>query len=268
MLRRLALLALLTASCGDDSGLPDARIIDGVPAGGTLSLSWTLADGDTAVTCDQVGAVAVTLILLPDNAPSGFTETFACTSARGTSGVVAAGRYTVSVALASATGQLATVPARQVTVTSGQDTALGAIPFPVNATGGLRFRAEAEGVPSNCAAAPGGAGIEATHIELRTLDEVCVPTTFAIAAGATAPAGTFVSDCGTPTPAGCLADDQVVSVASAASGRYRLVVEGLIDGRACWEGTPFVRVPAGGATGPLGEVSLVRTGAAGCPAVP
>jgi hypothetical protein len=268
MLRRLALLAALTASCGDDSGLPDARVIDGPPDAGTLSLSWTLADGGTAVTCDQVGAVTVTLSILPMNAPSGFTEPFTCGSARGTSGPIAPGQYTVTISLAGAAGTVATVPARTVTVTSGQDTSLGAVAFEVDATGGLRFLIDADGVTSNCGAAPGGAAIEATHLELRTLDEVCVPTTFAIAAGATRPAGTYVSDCGTPTPAPCLDEDQIVSVAQAASGRFRLVAQGLIDGTACWEGTPFVRVPAGGATGPLLDVSLVRTGAAGCPAPP
>jgi hypothetical protein len=268
MLRRLALLAALTASCGDDSGLPDARVIDGPPAGGTVSLSWTLADGGSPVTCDQVGAVTVTLSILPKDAPSGFTETFTCGSARGTSDVLAAGAYTVTVTLVGATGTLATAPARPVTVTSGQDTALGAIAFEVNATGGLRFITDAAGVTSNCGAAPAGAGITAMHLELRTLDEECIPTTFAIAAGATTPAGSFVSDCGTPAPAACLAEDQIISVASTASGRLQLVVQGLIDGRACWEGSPFVRVPAGGATGPLGNVSLVRTNLAGCPAAP
>ena len=268
MLRRLALLAALTASCGDDSGLPDARVIDGPPVGGTVSLSWTLADGGSPVTCDQVGAVTVTLSILPKDAPSGFTETFACGSARGTSGTLAAGPYTVTARLAGSAGTLAAAPPQAVTVISGQDTPLGAIAFEVDASGGLRFVIDADGVASNCGAAPGGAAIEAMHLELRTLGEECIPTTLAIAAGATTPAGTFVSDCGTPAPAACLAEDQIISVASTASGRYRLVVQGLIDGTACWEGTPFVRVPAGGATGPLGDVSLVRTGAAGCPAAP
>jgi hypothetical protein len=262
----LAAFGAVVAGCGDDSGLPDARVFDGTPPGGTLSLSWTLADGDAVVTCDQVGAATVTLSIVPVDHPFGVTEAFGCTSARGTTGVLPAGRYDVTASLGGG-GAIAEVVRRPgVEVRSNADMALEPIAFDVDATGGLRARVSAFGVVGNCAAAPGGAGIEGVALRLRTSAGVCVATSFDIAAGAARPASTFVDDCASPPPAACIDADQDIVVAGAPSGRYRLAIDGLVGGTACWAASPAVRIPAGGAEVSVGTVNLLRSSAPACAA--
>jgi hypothetical protein len=124
----------------------------------------------------------------------------------------------------------------------------------------------ASGVAGNCAAAPGGAGLDALTLRLRNTAGACVPATFAIAAGAALPASTYADDCGTPTPAACVDADQDIAVAGIASGRYRLSAEGFVDGTACWVTSPTVRVPAAAAEAMLGTLNLVRSSAAQCAA--
>ena len=268
-MRRLVLLALLLASCGDDSGLPDARVIDGKPSGGTMSLTWSLADGGTAVTCDQIGAVTVTVLMFPKNVGFAITEAYTCVLGKGTSDPIAAGTYDVEISLGGGSGAVVTLPRiADVVVKNGQDTKLGAIVFEVDATGGLRFRLRADANGNCTGTGAGGAGIQGVNLALRSLDETCVPTTFQIAAGAFRPASTYVSTCAAPPPAPCIDADQDISIAGAPSGRYDLVAQGLIGGTACWEGSAIVRVPAGGAVGQLGNILLIRTMATGCPAPP
>jgi hypothetical protein len=260
----LAAASVLVAACGDGGGLPDARVIDGTPPGGTLSLTWTLADGDTAVTCDQVGAATVTLSIVPVDQPFGITEAFGCTSTRGTTGVIAAGAYDVTVSLGGGGAVAPSIRRLGVEVRSNADTALEPVAFDIDATGGLRARAAAFGVTGNCMAAPAGAGIDGITLRLRTSAGACVPTTFAVSAGAALPATTFMDDCAAPTPAACIDADQDIVVASAPSGRYRFAIEGLVGGTACWTASPAVRIPAGGAEVSLGTVNLLRSSAPAC----
>jgi hypothetical protein len=262
----LAAGTVLLVACGDDAGLPDARVIDGSPPGGTLSLTWTLADGETPVTCDQVGAATVTLSIIPVGLPFGVTEAFGCTSAQGTTRVIAAGRHDITATLGGGGAIAPAVLRLGVEVRSNEVTAVEPIAFDVDATGGLRARVSAFGVAANCAEAPGGAGIEGVTLRLRTSGGTCVPTTFAIAAGATRPAATFVDDCAAPALASCIDADQDIVVASAASGRYRLAIEGRVGDTACWAASPAVRIPAGGAEVSIGTVNLLRSAAKECAA--
>jgi hypothetical protein len=149
---------------------------------------------------------------------------------------------------------------------SNAETAVEPIAFDVDATGGLRGRVAAFGVAANCAEAPGGAGIDGVTLRLRTAGGTCVPTTFTIAAGATRPAATFADDCAAPEPAACIDADQDIIVSGAASGRYRLAVEGRVGAAACWAASPAVRIPAGGAEVPIGTVNLLRSTAEECAA--
>jgi hypothetical protein len=263
----VALLVGLAMGCGDDSGLPDARVSDGQPRGGTFSLSWTLSDEGTAVPCDQIGAVTVTLLLFPKNAGFGFPQTLSCAAGAGRTGAQDPGTYDVEISLGTAGGAVATLPRmRDVVLRDGQDTSLGAVVFEVDASGGLRFRLKATSASSNCGGTgAGGAAIEGVQLALRSLDEVCLPTTFDIAAGAFRPAATFMSTCAAPPAAACIDEDQSISVASLSSGRYDLLIQGLIGGTACWEGGAIVQVPPGGAIKDLGNLSMIRTGATGCP---
>jgi hypothetical protein len=262
----LVAVSALAAGCGDDAGLPDARVIDGTPPGGTLSLSWTLADGDAVVTCDQVGAATVTLSIVPVDQPFGVTEAFGCTSARGTTGVIPAGRYNVSASLGGGGAIAPALLRADVEVRSNADTALEPLAFDVDATGGLRARLSARDVTGNCAPAPGGAGIEGVALRLRTSTGTCVATTFTIGAGAARPASTFVDDCATPAPAACIDADQDITVAGAPSGRYRFAIDGLVGGTVCWTANPAVRIPAGGAEVSVGTVNLAQSAAPACSA--
>jgi hypothetical protein len=133
----LAAGTVLLVACGDDAGLPDARVIDGSPPGGTLSLTWTLADGETPVTCDQVGAATVTLSIIPVGQPFGVTEAFGCTSAQGTTRVIAAGRHDVTATLGGGGAIAPAVLRLGVEVRSNEVTAVEAIAFDVDATGAL-----------------------------------------------------------------------------------------------------------------------------------
>jgi len=268
MMRRRAALALAVAaaSCGDDSGFPDARV-DGPPARGTISLSWTISDGDRVLTCDDVGSTTVGIAIIPDMQPFGSNDILSCTSGQGTSRPIDPGKYDFVITLVGRAGTLASKSIDDKDVASGQDTPLGAIAFEVDATGGLKFRI-GTGTAANCT--PAGAGMTATTLELRDPAGTCVPATFAIAAGASAPAATYASTCAGAAPVGpCIEADQDVTATGLASGRHQLVLEGRIGAAPCWKRNASIRIPAGGAELAAGTVAMVYDDAqAGCPPRP
>jgi hypothetical protein len=250
------LLILMVAACGDDTGPPDARRPDAPPPGGTVSLTWTITDEGAPLTCAQVGSTLVSLTMVPQDQVFGVTDAFSCASGGATSRTLAEGVYDISVSLGGV--DIDALRFDDVTVTAGQDTALGVAAFEVNAEGGFQFTISAGGQGNCTAIAEGGAGIDSMRIDLETFDGQCVPVTFDIAAGASQPASTYTTDCTAPAPHVCIAQDQQVSVApTVATGTYRMSITGTVQGADCWSRVAQFDVPAAGATENLPQQNLV-----------
>lgn len=249
----VALLGL--AACGDDTGPPDARAIDAPPEGGTVSLSWSISDEGAPLTCTQIGSSIVSLAIVPDEQPFGMTDVLPCGPGMGTSRVVPPGLYDVTVTLGGV--DVDGVRFDDVEVVSGGDTPIGDAAFEVNAEGGFTFRISAGGQGNCTTPAQGGAGITAMQLELATLAGDCVPVTFDIAAGASLPASTYTTDCTTPAPHACIAQDQQITVApTVPSGTYRMAITGFVEAAACWARLAQFNVPAAGATATLPQQTL------------
>jgi hypothetical protein len=258
MLRPTLVMLLLAGACGSNEGPPDARVIDGPPPGGTFSLQWTLHEGASALACDDVGAKLVAVTIKNEDAGFGTVETFSCSSTSGTSAPLAPGLYTFAVELDDASGgPLGPVQTfMHVEIKSSQDSPLGTLDFPVVARGGLSIKHAAQGKSANCTA--GGANIDATTLALKGAGGACVPATFAIAAGSTRPAATYVSDCNTLPAGPCIEQDQTITVTGLRSGTVELNVSGLVAGQACWGGGYTLTVPAMDKTKDYGTQPIVR----------
>jgi hypothetical protein len=244
-------MGLLCGACGSDAGPPDAR----VP--GTVSLTWTLHSGSRLLFCAAVDAATVQTTITA----GAFTavDVFSCATAMGTSRPILPGTYAVSVEVDGASGPISPVQhLDNIVVTAGHDTSLGNLDFAVDATGGLRFTVAASGAGSNCAAAPGGAGIDGMTLEILDTVHACEPATFMIGAGATAPAATYTSDCQSLPAGPCIESDQVVTVTGLNSGIAYLVVAGDVAGKACWKTSASAKVPTLSTTRDLGAVPLAR----------
>ncbi len=262
--RRLWAVALATVpavvACGDDTGPPDARGIDAAPAPGSLSLTWSIEDRGTALTCAQVGAASVTLSIVPDDQPFGSTDVLTCAPGAGTSRQITPGVYDVTATLSG----VATEGVRfdDVVVAPGADTALGAAAFEVLAEGGFTFNISAGGQGNCTSPAQGGAGITTMQIELSDAGGTCVPVTFDIAAGATQAASTYTTSCAPAAAVPCIAQDQTISVApTLPTGSYRMTITGFIDADACWTRQPQFQVPAGGVVQSLPQQNLTLNAA-------
>src|SRR5688500_4771908 len=100
-----ACLGLL--ACGDAGGVPDARVLAPAPPPGTFSLSWTVDDGAATISCEDVGAVAVSVDIIEQSAGAGVTDAFLCATGGGTSRLLAPGTYDLRVVLTGSGGVLA-----------------------------------------------------------------------------------------------------------------------------------------------------------------
>ncbi len=243
-------MAALGISCGDDTGPPDARRIDGEPEGGTVSLTWAITDPDgVPVSCANVGATSLALSLVPTDQPFGVTDVLSCGSLEGTSRAIAPGSYNITAELGGVTAE--DVVFANVEVVSGADTPIGNAGFEVVVEGGFEFRMLAGSVGNCVPLASGGAGLTSVQIVLDDVDGTCVPVTFDIAAsnaGGGGVAGTYTTNCTVPSsfPA-CIAEDQTLTVApTVPSGTYRMTITGFVDANACWSRNPQFNVPAGG----------------------
>ncbi len=253
----LAVAAAVGAGCSDDVGLPDARIPIDAAAPGQFMVSWTVGHQGTVLTCAEISASSVTVEIVPVGAVFGVVDSFGCTSSIGTSRLLAPGGYDLEISLEGSGGTLAGPVLRlAVVVTSGGVAAVTPVPFDVDPAGDLAFTITTP-AGDNCGAMPAGAGITATRIELRDAAGTCVPTTFTIGAGATAPAGTYVSDCATATHA-CIAADQAVGAADVRSGQRSMVITGLVGTTACWRRSSSFVVRAAGLTTTLSAQQLIR----------
>ena len=264
LVRALVLFSLV-AACSDDVGLPDARPTIDAAAPGQISVSWTLAHGGGPQTCASVGATSVSADVVPVGAAFGESESWSCASGMGTTGMLAPGRYDLRLSVTGGGTLDGPEYLRDIEVRPGQVTAAGAVAFDVEPSGTLRFRITTPTMGNCTDLAQMGAGITATTIELRDAAGACVPTTFAIAAGATQPAGSYTSDCAGASY-GCIAGDQDISATMVAAGQRSMVMTGAIGAAPCWKRTASFAQRAGGLTTTLNPQALALDPlVAGCP---
>jgi hypothetical protein len=248
-------------SCSDDVGLPDARPPTDAAVPGQLMVSWTISHMGAAVTCAEIAGSSVTVEIVPAGAVFGVVDSFSCGSATGTSRLLAPGDYDLELSLEGSGGTLGG-PTRRlaVRVTTGGVAVVDPVAFDVDPHGDLAFNITTPGTGSdNCGAMPGGAGITAVRLELRDVGGTCVPTMFAIAAGATTglPAGSYNSDCATASFS-CIGSDQQVTAQDIRSGQRSMVLTGLVGANACWRRTSSFVARAAGFTTTLNAQQLIR----------
>jgi hypothetical protein len=244
--KRLACILLVLAACGDDTGPPDAVGLDAPAVAGSLSLTWTIADGPTALACDDIGAITVTLSIRPENQPFGSTEVLPCGAGQG-SVDLPPNTYIVDVSLGGV--DLEPIKFVDVVVNSEQDTSLGEVAFEVATVGGFSFTMSAAG--GNCT----GAGITAVELALSAQGGGCVPATFELEGG-----GTYATDCASPQPHPACIDSDVTVTAqpTITTGPYRLDIRGLVGGTPCWTKAAQFDVPAAGAIRALPNQTLIH----------
>ena len=248
------LLGLSIVACGSGGGFPDARPPDVAAPGGHFALAWSLTDtAGQPVTCDQLGAQAITAAIHNRAVEGGETEVFSCSSGSGESQGFSPGVYDMDLELGGPTGVLATAPPQLgVVLVSGQTTQLTPIAFSVQAVGGLALHFEAGKPAGNCATtAANGAGITTTSITLiKNSDSSCLPLALNVAAGATQPARTYTINCATPMPIDgpCIDNDQAITVMGVASDSYTIHVKGKTAPTMCWTNGDSLQVPPLGAT--------------------
>lgn len=250
LLTRAGLLTLV--ACGSGGGFPDAPEIDAPPAPGAFSLAWSLTDTDgNPVTCEQVGAVSVTLILHNRAEQGGFTEVFTCGVGMGTTPSLRPGSYDVAFELVGPgggvpSGVIATAPSQQaVELGAGETVELAPVVFDMDVTGGMKLHLSAGAAGGNCAPTDqSGAGITTMTLSLnKGSDQSCVPVTFTIGAGAIQPASTYTVNCASPVPAPCIESDQEVSVSGLVAGSYVIHIRGARGGSECYRNDDTLPVP-------------------------
>lgn len=259
--RGVILSTALVAACGDGGGFPDAPPIDMPAPGGTFNLAWTVKDtAGNAITCDQIGAQAVTVLTRNRAIQGGSTEVFTCSTLMGNSQGLVAGTYDMDFELggvggAVGTGIIATSPKQMgIVIQSGENVTLMPLAFAVNATGGIKLNLAANKPGGNCGSvATNGAGITGVTLTLQhTSGGACEPVTFTIAPNATLPGGSYTVNCASPTVAPCIEADQQLSVTGVKSDGYQLHVRGKVATVDCWSNDDTMPVP------PLGR-DVVRT---------
>jgi hypothetical protein len=230
----------------EGGGFVDAAPPDSPPPG-TISLTWTVTDTNgQPISCDQIGAQAVTLSIRNTSSVVGETAVFSCTSGGGTSQGFGPGTYVVDFELVDTAGRLAALPRRGgIVVESGRDTRLGEAVFEVDAVGGLELFLKASGVTSNCLPANQmGAGWNTVTLELIRSGGVCQPGTITIGAGATRPGGTYTLTCPAPPMAPCIENDQKLTATGLPSDAYTIRIRGRASGNECWINDDPIQVPA------------------------
>ncbi len=266
-MRSLALVVAslaVVAACSDDVGLPDARPAIDAAAPGQIALTWSLNHAGLPQTCASVGATGVAVDIVPVGSLFGEVDGWSCASGMGTTRALEPGRYDLRITVSGGGTLDGPIIRLGVEVRPGQVTTIEPIVFDVEPSGAVTFRITTP-AGDNCAAAPAGAGITAMRVELRDAAGTCVPTTFAIAAGATLPAGSYASDCAGAT-APCIAADQVITANEVPAGQRTLALVGLIGAAPCWTRTSQYAQRAGGLTTMLNPQELVlATGVPGCP---
>ena len=255
-------LVMSAVGCGGGGGFPDALEIDAPPPPGTFSLVWSAMNtSDQPVSCESLAAQSMTAVLRNRGVEGGSTQVFGCNAYEGRSEGLLPGTYDLNFQLvgsggASPSGLIALAPAPLgVVIVSGQNVALPAVVFTVDATGGLALTLTANAAGGNCAAvASGGAGLGQVSLTLeRASDGSCAPVTFAVGAGASGIAGTYAVDCTTPVVRGCLEADQTLTATGLTSGSYIVRIRGYPTAQpapaaACFLNNDSIPVPPLGRT--------------------
>lgn len=251
----MAISWLLAACGGGGSNEPDASVPIDADVRGTLSLSWTINDADSAeaLACDDVGGAAVSVAVLPTGGLVGTVESFPCADGAGTSALLAPGNYDLTFRLVSSAGELATVELEAVALAaSGMEPV--AIEFPVVARGDFTFTLDAEATAGNCAAVDqDGAGIVEVQMALfdREQPPACIPTTFDVGGQ------TYETTCSDEVFDGCIESDTAINVTGAPSGSHSLRITASRAGDLpCYRGAPLFGVIANDNTTNLGAVRL------------
>ena len=253
---RLIVLCLLVAACGSGGGFPDARAIDAAPPKGTFTLDWAVTDANgNVVTCDQLGATAVTVITHNREVEGAHTQVFVCSTLMGTSSGLDPGTYDMDFELDGGV-TLATSPTQHgIVIESNQNVRLASLAFAVEATGALALNLSTGRAGGNCGAVPGGGGISATQIYLtRNSDGACNPLTLTIGTNAThATPQAYAINCTTPLDGPCIDSDQSITATGVAADSYTIHIrakEGLPTTTApvCWTNNDSIVVPPLGAT--------------------
>jgi hypothetical protein len=250
-------------ACSDDVGLPDARPAIDAATPGQLALTWSLAHSGAPQTCGSVGATGVSADIVLQGSAYGVVDAWSCTSMMGTTRALEPGRYDVRASVTGGGTLDGPIVIRDLDVRPGQTTTVPPIAFDVEPSGTLVFRMTTQ-TTGNCDGGAMGAQITATRLELRDSAGTCVPTTFAISAGATQPAGTYASDCAAATYA-CIDGDQDVTAMMVSAGQHSMVLTGLVGALSCWTRTTQFSVRAGGLTTTLNPQLLTRSMTPGCP---
>lgn len=248
--------AAFVSACGSGGGFPDAAPVEGPPPEGTVSVKWTVTDAaGGAVSCDAIGAQAVTLVMHNKAVSGGSTEVFVCGTGQGTTPGYAPGTYDISFELNGPGGTIKTAPVQTIDIKSNQNAELQPISFAVDASGALDLTLTALGSASNCT---GGAGITTATISLaKTSDSSCAalaaggPVVFAISAGSSGgTAQSYTVNCTTPAATtNCLYADQHLTVTGVASGNYKIKVRASTANAAeCYVNDDAITVKALGAT--------------------
>lgn len=257
---RVALL-LMFAACSGGSGFPDAGV-DTPPATGRFSVDWTLADGDRALTCSEVGAIIMSVTATSPDLGGGYVEAFSCGAGTGISRALPVGRYDLLFEMKGRSGSLGALPFQQVVISTDSVTAAPAQRFPIKAEGKVDARLFA-GDTANCT--PTGK-ITAMSLVLERQNGPCVPATFTIGAGATAPATMYTSTCppAAPTLGPCIERDQAITT-TVGSGGYVIRVRGNEGAAQCWIADQLEDVPPSERTLRVDVGLTYLKGLPGCP---
>lgn len=222
-----------------DAAPPDAAAL------GRVSLAWSLTDlAGQPITCDQVGAKTVSLLVRNQAGAGGAPASFSCTNSPSLTQSFVAGMYSIGFQLNGDSGMLATVPDQNnVPIAGGQITPLAPVVFAVDATGSVALSIATPPGTSNCKSPPMGAGITSMTITLVNEGGSCAAVTLLRARGAT-PLGSYTVDCGSPQTATCIESDETLTpTAPLPSGPYTIHIRGKVGGTECWRNDDSLQVP-------------------------
>ncbi len=262
----LAWAGIAVSACGGDDTPPDAEPVpDAAPEVGTINLEWEIVYMGNPLTCADVGANTISIRFTPSQGGSGTAEALSCSAMGATTSPIDSGTYDVEVSLIN--GSLQDLAVEQmindVEIVTGQSTALGTLTFEVEPRGTIDFTINAEEDGLNCDPdTMNGAGITELRIEFMDSQGACVPTTFTIEAGATQPAGEYMSDCA-GSSYGCIENDQAVS-AVVPSGPSSMVFTGYKGVEECHRRTGQFDVSGGNLITELIEQYLMRDRVPAC----
>jgi hypothetical protein len=242
-------LACTTGCGGCDSGgfHLDAAPPDAVTLG-QISLAWSLTDlAGQPITCDQVGAKTVSLLVRNQAGAGGAAASFSCTNSPSVTQLFPSGTYIVGFELNGDDGTLATSPDQgNVRISGGQITPLTPIVFKVDTNGSVALSIAAPPATSNCKSPPMGAGITSMTITLVNEGGSCAAVTLLRSRGTTA-LGSYTVDCGSPQTATCIESDETLTPAAPLpSGPYTIHIRGKVGGTECWHNDDSFQVPAQG----------------------